>query len=101
VVRLDRWWAAQAAAMRSRRGTLGWLRARLNHQADPDIRLEVRRSSSSSTSGSPSPDITRLSFCRVPPECVHPVREHRPVGGRQRNSTTGSRSAVRHVSPNE
>jgi DNA-binding transcriptional MerR regulator len=43
VVRLDRWWAAQEAAMQSRRGTLGWLRARLNHQADTDTRYEVRR----------------------------------------------------------
>jgi DNA-binding transcriptional MerR regulator len=41
VVRLDRWWAAQEAAMQSRRGTLGWLRARLNHQADTDTRYEV------------------------------------------------------------
>jgi DNA-binding transcriptional MerR regulator len=43
VLRLDRWWAAQESAMQARRGTVGWVRARLAHQADADIGYEVRQ----------------------------------------------------------
>jgi DNA-binding transcriptional MerR regulator len=49
VVRLNRWWAAQEAAMQARRGTLGWLRAQLAHRADPEIRYPVRRRAAPAT----------------------------------------------------
>jgi DNA-binding transcriptional MerR regulator len=42
-VRLDRWWAAQEAAMQARRGSVGWLRARLAHSANQEQTYRVGR----------------------------------------------------------
>jgi DNA-binding transcriptional MerR regulator len=36
VVRLDRWWAGQEAAMQARRGSVGWLRTHLAHGGQPE-----------------------------------------------------------------
>lgn len=41
-LRLDRWWAAQEAAVQARRGSYGWLRAQLGHSGEPERRYEVR-----------------------------------------------------------
>ncbi|WP_433296541.1 MerR family transcriptional regulator [Actinoplanes sp. CA-030573] len=42
LVRLDRWWVSQEAAMQARRGSFGWLRAQVaDGAALPELRYEV------------------------------------------------------------
>jgi DNA-binding transcriptional MerR regulator len=42
VLRLDRWWAAQEAALAAKRGSLGWLRSQLAHTGEPDRTYTLR-----------------------------------------------------------
>jgi DNA-binding transcriptional MerR regulator len=49
VLRLDRWWAAQEAALEAKRGSLGWLRAQLANSGEPEHRYEVRHRATPAT----------------------------------------------------
>ena len=82
VVRLDRWWVAQEAALEAKRGSLGWLRAQLAHTGEPERTYQVRhRAAPAVKVATIRSDVDQHSLVDTTRAAEWAIREHLAAAG--------------------